>query len=362
MSDMQEAVHQLNARRMGSDRFAPEDLSFAEFAQERWNVPNLAAVLNLAGVDPSTVTIQKLYSMPELPSEARWIIPEVFLEPIRTGFRKPAMWEDLTRDTVMVASPQITVPEIKIADAAMNRINEGETIPLGNIEFGGKTGRVFKIGRGVSLTDEIVMFATINILSPFLEDLGVKMGMSQSALALNTLINGEKAGNTASSAVIGVANTNEGFQYKDFLLANARFSRLGRQTTVAVVDEAAYVAIKDMQEVKGLLGNNQLLRMNSDIPDMNTLNMRVHGMMPASSIMFIDKANAMRRLMAKPLMVESEKIVSKQVNNVYATAMLGFMTFLRDARFIMDATKAYSSHGFPSYMDPTPYEAVEFAN
>jgi len=362
MMDMKDAVTQLNNRRKGSEKFAPEDLSFGEYAQERWGIPSLAALLNLAGIDPGKVTIEQLSSLPDLPYDARWILPEVFLEPIRTGFRKPAMYADLIRDTINVKSAQITVPEIKMSDTQMQKLNEGETIPLGTVEFGGKTGRVFKIGRGFKLTDEVVMFSTINLLSPFLEDLGVKMNMSQTALAIQILINGEVVGNTASAATIGVADTTKGFQYKDFLKAHARFDRLGNSCDIALVDEDTYVAIKDMPEVKGLIGGNQLLKVDSDIKNLTSQAMRVHGLIPANTVMFVDKMKALRRLLAKPLMVESERIVSKQTNVVYATAMLGFMTFLRDGRFMMKSDLAYSGNPFPSYMDPAPYESLEFAN
>ncbi len=362
MSEMKDAVRDLNNRRAGNERFAPEDISFGEYASERWNVPSLSGVLNLAGIDPGKTTIERMYNLPELPTDATWILPEVFLEPIRTGFRRPAMFMDLIRDTVNVSSASITVPEIKMSDAGMQRINEGESIPMGTVEFGGKTGRVFKIGKGFKLTDEVIMFSTVNILAPFLEDLGVKMNMSQNALAINILINGEAAANASSAAVIGVENTTTGFQYRDFLKAHARFDRLNRTADVCIVNEDAYVDIKDMDEVKGLVGTNQLMSVDADIKNMTTHRMRVHGLMPDNAVMFIDKQNALRRLMAKPLMVESERIVSKQATVVYATAMLGFMTFMRDARFIMKSDLAYSSNPFPSWMDPSPYEAIEFAN
>jgi hypothetical protein len=206
------------------------------------------------------------------------------------------------------------------------------------------------------------MFSTINILAPFLEDLGTKMNMSQNALAINILINGEAAANASAAAVIGVDNTTTGFQYRDFLKAHARFDRLGRTSDVLLVNEDTYVDIMDMPEVKGLVGTNQLMSVDADIRDMTSQRMRVHGLIPANCVMFVDRQNALRRLMAKPLTVESERIVSKQATVIYATAMLGFMTFMRDARFIMKQDAAYSGNQFPAWMDPTSYESIEFAN
>lgn len=359
MSDIKEAVNEMNVLRQGSNETAAIDLSFGEYAIERWGIGSLSDFLNLCGIDPAKITVQSLYSLPDLPADSRWILPEIFLDPIRTGFRRPAMFTDLIRDTVPVSQLEVTVPQIKMADATMQKLNEGETIPMGTVAYGGKTGRSFKIGRGFRFTDEVVMFSTIQMLAPFLEDLGTRMNMSQNALAVKMLIEGETSANSA--ATIGVKDTTVGFQYRDFLYAHAQFERIGRSADVSLVNVGTYVDIKDMPEVKGLVGTNQLLRVDSDIKTLSAQSMRTHGLMPAGKVMFVDKMNALRRLMVKPLMVESDRIVSKQSTEVVATAILGFMTILRDGRFLMDAALDVATDDFPTWMDPSAYESATFA-
>ena len=358
MSDIKEAVNEMNNLRQGSAETAAIDLSFGEYMLERCGIGSLSDFLNLCGIDPGKISVQSLYSLPELPADSRWIIPEIFLDPIRTGFRRPAMFTELIRDTVPVSQLEVTVPQIKLADATMQKLNEGETIPMGTVAYGGKTGRSFKIGRGFRFTDEVVMFSTIQMLAPFLEDLGARMNMSQNALAVKMLIEGETSANSA--ATIGVTDETKGFQYRDFLYAHAAFERIGRSADVSLVNVGTYVNIKDMPEVKGLVGNNQLLRVDSDVKTLSAQSMRIHGLMPANKVMFVDKMNALRRLMVKPLMVESDRIVSRQTTEVVATAILGFMTILRDGRFLMDASLPVASNDFPTWMDPTSYESQTF--
>lgn len=357
MLDLPAAVHEMNQMRTGFENFAPVDISFGEYARERWGFSSLSEFLNACGVDPAKVTIEQLFSLPNLPAESRHIVPEVFMEPIRTGFRRPAFFNDLILDTVNIPQMSVTVPQIKMADATMQVINEGESIPVGTISFGSKQARARKVARGFSLTDEVVMFSTIQMLAPFLEDLGVRMNMSQNAEAVRVAINGDGASDAA--AVIGVKTVGE-FSYRDFVYAHAGFDNIGRSCSVSVLDKNTYADIMDMPEVKGLVGNNQLLRVSSDVKTLSNNSMRIHSIVPTGKILFIDKQYRMRRLMVKPLMVESDRIVSRQTNQVFASAILGFTSIMRDGAFIMDNSLDIATNDFPTWMSAAAYEQEGF--
>ena len=44
------------------------------------------------------------------------------------------------------------------------KVNEAETIPLGDVSFGQKSVSLFKIGKGFKLTDEVKNYVSINVL------------------------------------------------------------------------------------------------------------------------------------------------------------------------------------------------------
>ena len=356
--DLENAVRQLNLIRSGNDQNAPIDMSFSEYAQERWGIASLSDFMNLVGIDPAKRTVQQLMTMPDIPTDARWLLPEIFLEPIRTGFRKPSMYTRLVRDSVPVSALSITVPEIKMSDARMERVAEGESIPMGRIQFGGKSARVEKFGKGISLTNEVVMLSTINMLSPFLEDVGARMSTNQDALAVKTLINGEDATNAAVTVGVTTANS---LVWRDFMRVWIQMNRLGRDANIFLSNANTALDVMDLTEFKGFNGVTKTQNINLITPVPTSQDFAIHGLMTDGKIMFINTQQALRRLVLQPLMVDSEKIASRQVTDIYASCMMGFTTIMRDARIIVDKSLAFSGNSFPSWMNVDTYESEEFA-
>ena len=56
------------------------------------------------------------------------------------------------------------------------------------------------------------------------------------------------------------------------------------------------------------------------------------------------------QLTARPLLVESEKIVRTQVAGTYASIITGFANVQRNARVVVDGSLAFSTNGFPTWM------------
>jgi hypothetical protein len=69
------------------------------------------------------------------------------------------------------------------------------------------------------------------------------------------------------------------------------------------------------------------------------------------SLLF-DKAQSLIYLSFRGLMVESERIIMRQIQGTACSLMGGFATIDRTSRVIMDGSLAFSSNGFPSYMTP----------
>jgi hypothetical protein len=344
-SDLKSGLVEFEAIRKGNSETGPVDMGFGDFSREKWGVGTLSDVLNLMGVDVTRKTIDHLYSLPDLPDDSKAIVPILYLDFLRTGYNKPTIINDLIRDTVTVSTPQITMPTIKQADATLQRLNEGETIPMGSISWGGKTAKVEKFGRGFSMTDELVQFATIEILAPFLEDLGTRIGMSQSAMGVATLLDGV--------VTIGVEDIAKGFQYRDFLYAKRNFKGINRNVTSALASVMGCVDIEDMDEVKGLVGTNRLISVTTTPTTSNDLNINTHGLMSNDSVMFIDKSVALRRFVLNLLAIDSQKIMSKQITEIFATMSLGMTTIFEDGRFVMKKTLDRATHDFPQFMNAT---------
>lgn len=350
--DMRHAVGEYDRIITGqhTDTSAPVDMSFSEFAQDKWGV-NFDGILRLAGIDKNKVTVNKLYSLPNLPDDSRYITPIFITEVMRTGLAKPALWADLIRDSITVDSLSVIIPVINLSDAAMKQVAEGESVTYGTIKLDSKTAKISKVGRGFKYTDETFMFSTLNMVTPFLEDLGSRINMSQNAVAIKALLQ--------DIVSIGVKQTGK-FQYRDMVYVHAVMKNINRQINAAVSNVRSYTDVMDMDEVKGLVGTRQLININSEFKTLNVGDMGVHSGIPDDSTLFLDKATALRRLVAMPLKVENERIINKQVTEIVATMMVGFTTLMEDSRFLLNHSLDIATNDFPTTWTPDAIESVGF--
>jgi hypothetical protein len=88
------------------------------------------------------------------------------------------------------------------------------------------------------------------------------------------------------------------------------------------------------------------------------VNYYIHGAMADDQQLLVDQTSAMIKYNAQPLLIEDDRIVSKQVIETYASITTGFGILYRDARVGIDKSLSFGSNGFPSYMDVDPLEVV----
>lgn len=366
LTDMKSAVNQLNALRAGSPLERGIDLSFAEYSRDKWgfgfdektNIPH--SLYQALGVSFSHSTVEQLFTMPEFEEGFRWLVPEIFREAIRTGLRRNPIYGDLIASEETISQMQLIMPSINMSNATPKKIGEAESTPMGQVSFEQKTVRVDKIGMGIKMTDEVIRFSTLSLLSIFLQDLGVKLGIALTTEAIDTLINGDQAGGTDACAVIGTQTINA-FAYRDLLRAWIRMGRIGRLPAGMLSNEDPALDILELPEFKALAGTGTLKQIEVRTPVPQSQAFWIHGAMASlDQVMLIDPTSALIKLNAQPLKVESERIAERQINGTYVTLMTGYATLFRDARLIIDRSMTFASQGFPSFFDVGTYETEAF--
>jgi len=348
-------------RELDSLRKDPEggmDISLGEFVKESYDGITLQGLLDDLGVNPQMDTIQNIVSMPDI--SVRWLIPEVFRDAIRLGLRKNPIYPNLIAGEQTVSQLQITMPALNMSDAKPNKVGVGETITQGDFSFQQKNVKISKIGRGIKVPYEIAQYVSLNVVSLFLQDFGVKLGMGLDTMAINTLLNGDQLDGSDSTAVVGI-NTANTLVFRDLLRIWVRLARLGKNPNVMVGGEISAMDILDLLTTTKYFGVPRAsveLKMQSPLPQNSDF--YVHGVMPTSKALIIDPTSSLIKLNAQPLLVESEKIIQNQTTETYATITCGFATLFRDSRIVMDETITFAGNGFPTYMDPSPQENVLF--
>ena len=342
---LQETVRAAEAIRGHKDN--PVDISFPEIVKQKFNVTIQEFMADL-GINPSIDSIQNIVTLPDL--DARWIIPEVFREALVLGYRAAPIYPNIIAAEEQMKGLSQVMPSINMSDATPKKVNEGETIPLGDISYGSKQFRIFKIGRGIKISYEVAQYSSLNVVSIFLRDFGVKLGHGVDVLAIDCLINGEQADGSESAPVIGTTSGNS-LVYKDLLRPWVRLGRIGRTPTTLLGGETIGIDTLDLDEFKKpVFGKpEQNLVFKSPIP--SSTNFYVHGNIPDDQEIILDPSAGIIKFNGWPLMVESEKIVSNQTQVSYVTLQTGFAKLFRDSAIIVDRKKSFATYGFPAWMD-----------
>lgn len=331
------------------------DISLSDYLTANKQI-SIDEFLEDAGIKVASDTIQNLIQMPG--SDMRWIVPEIYRQALSLGLRNGPNYTNWIASEEPVKGLKVTMPAINMSDATPKKVGMAETIQIGTTSFNQKTVTIHKYGRGIQIPYEIINYVPLNMVSIFMADFGVKMGMGLDSLALHTLLNGDQNDGSDSSAAIGVQAVNT-VTFKDLLKPFVRLSRLGRNIDTMVAGEDMAIELLDMMYNSKTYGTPRVnVELKTPVP--TNANVYVHGKIPSNQVLIFDPRKALVKLNALPLLIEADKIISNQVNEIYASVTTGFCTLTRDSRILMDKSIAFSGNGFPTWMDPTSQEIVTF--
>lgn len=335
----------------------PQDISLSEYlalAKDKLTIDQLYDDL---GINPNIDTIQNIVGMPDV--GLRWLIPEVFRDALRLGLRKSPIYPSLISGEQSVPQTTVTMPAINMSDAKPKKLGIAQTIQTGEVSFDQKSVKIAKYGRGIKVPYEVLQYVSLNLVSIFMSDFGVKLAMGIDTLAINTLLNGDQANGNDAISVLGIQTPND-LVFRDLLKIWVRAGRLGKNFQNMVAGETMAIEILELLTNARTLGTPRVnVTVKTPIPQ--NANVYVHGAVPANQVIIIDPSTAMIKLNAQPLLVETEKIVSNQTEATYASLTTGFATIFKDSRLALDLTRDFNGgYGFPTFMDPTSQEIITF--
>ena len=354
-ADLPGIIKSLDTVRAGSREKPTVEISLAEFLEESYGLTQPEYIKKL-GFNSKVDTMQNILSLPD--NNYRWIIPEIIRDAIQLGIKDAPFYPTLIAGDQSVAGLSITMPFVNPSDAAPAKVNEAETIPLGQISYGQKTVKIFKIGKGIKISDEVKNYVALDVLGLYFRDFGIQLGFAMDNLAIDCLINGNQADGSEAISAIGVESTSAGLTYKDLLRLWIRGSRFGRTFRTMISGEDMALKLLDLDEFKKRESGTTQARLNLKTQIPSSSDIYIHGGVDEKSLLLVDPSAAMIKLTAKNLMLESERIVSNQTEAMYASLTTGFSKMFMDASVLMDSEVAYSSAGFPDYFNLDSFKNV----
>ena len=322
-----------------------KDVTFKGFLMESFGEEMTpAAFYRELGIDLKEATVNKMLETSEL---NRWLFPEIFRDAIRRGIEYTPFHTSLVAAEETINGTGLTMPFMDFTDVDRDEVrlrdtNEGATITEGEIvAWSEKQVTIKKKARGLKQTYESIMFTPIDLAAIFFEELGTQLGADLDRDLIDIALNGDQANGSESAPVIGAAVAGT-LAYQDLTRAWIRFRRIGRNSSVMLTGEADAITILNMPEFQktlpgdGVAPSGVTLRVATPLP--TSQDIFVHDAIPAGKIILVDRARAFIQLTAMPLLIESEKIVSRQIEGEYVSIITGFANIFRDGRLVLDYT------------------------
>jgi hypothetical protein len=306
------------------------------------------------GIDLRSMTVEKMLNTSEL---NRWLFPEVFRDAVVRGLMYTPFYGALVAAEEQINSTGLTMPSMDWTTLDRSQVqlrdtNEGASITEGEIvTWQEKQVTIKKKARGIKQTYESVMFTPIDLAAIFFEELGVQLGADLDHDLINIAFNGDQQDNSQAAPVIG-ATTPGTLTYGDITRAWIRFKRLGRTSTVMLCSEADAQTIFLMEQFQRIRPANGeqaspvTLNLNTLLP--TSQDIYVHDSIPDGKIVLVDVARAFVQLTAMPLLIESEKLVSRQLNGEYVSIITGFANLFKDGRLVLDYTTSIATNPGPA--------------
>jgi hypothetical protein len=374
-SNLKEALDELSNLRKSGDNKLAKDVSYVDYFHKRWGlafdeeklkagdsttIRTPTALFDLLGVDTRSHTVDSFYSNTgNFPTTGMaWLIGEMILEAMRTGMRKAPIYDSLIRTSMPVSRKNVTIPEIKMSDASVYKINEATDIPLGSVSVGENRVSISEYGIGFKMTDAAIREANINLMQIFISDLGVKLQQAITNNAIQTLMTGNNGANAAK--VVGVTTIGT-ITYRDWLRVMLRMSLLGYGPGESLGRENVLLDLLTMPEVQGYAG--QTTKMNIEVVTPMPSRQRFHPNYAITSedqILLVDALSALIKLDLEPLRIESSRIVEKRTELQVATISTGFSTLFNEARLILDKSVDFDVAGWDASLSPSAPDLVAY--
>jgi hypothetical protein len=306
------------------------------------------------GIELSGMTVEKMLNTSEL---TKWLFPELFRDAIRRGLEYTPFYTDLIATEETIGSTGITMPfmdwtTIDRDEVRLRDTNEGATITEGEIiVWSEKQVSIKKKARGLKQTYESIMFTPIDLAAIFFEELGTQLGSDLDAELIDVALNGDQADGSEAAPVIGVTTANT-LTYADLTRAWIRFRRIGRNSTALLVNETDAITILNMAEFQRTIPAGAVqaspVTLNIVSPLPTSQDVYVHDSVSAKKIIMIDRARAFVQLTAMPLLIESERIVSRQIEGEYVSIITGFANIFKDGRMVIDYSTTLGTNPGPT--------------
>ncbi len=353
-TDRLDATPEVVSKALRSLRERGYNVTFKEFLAGQFDgmTPEKFYYDNKIDGDMHSMTMKQMLTTT---GHGRYILPEIWRDNIQKGLEYEGLSVNLVARNENIAQSTILMPSVDFTktdyrEFEMHVVNEGAEIPIGYAEAEAeRTVRIFKRGRGLVQTYEAARELPVGLAALYFQNVGKMLTVQLDNAIMDVLLNGDQANGSLSVPVMGVESTSNGITYNDIVRAWVRQSRLHQTSRVMLANEATAMTILAMDAFQRTLPANGAVNnptgtvVNIRTPLPTSQDIYINEKIPDGKVLFVNPSRAIVQLTNQPLMIESDKDISKQINRSYASIITGFANIDHEARLLLDGTTTYAA-------------------
>ncbi|MGO0058640.1 phage major capsid protein [Brevibacillus fluminis] len=266
------------------------------------------------------------------------LFPAVVETGIRKGLEENNIINQLVATTTNLNTSdtyKTLVWEDVAEDQELRRVAQGGPLPKTKITLGDKEITVFKYGRMLEGTYEAIKNQRLNVYLLQLQRFGYRLALSEVAVAIQVLMNGDGgvsgADTFAISSLGGTANT---MAYKPFVKFKGKFKD-GYMPNIFLMPEELYTDTVTLEQFNNALLGFQFAATGEAQKILGGLPMRCDKV-PDKKIVGIDTRFALNRIIANPLRIEYDKLIDTQIERSAITYSGGFEVLDPESRKVLN--------------------------
>lgn len=269
-------------------------------------------------------------------TESRVLFPEFINRNLLIGLnlgKNEATIEDVVSTTTVIDSESYRGIEADFtnSDLEASRVAEGSTFPRVYLKTKDKTITLQKVGYRFDSTYEVIKEIKVNVFANLIQLMGFKLGRRLTYEALMTLLNGDGNSNPAGAVSSSTSGNINFADLLDLQMAITNFESevlIGNKNTIKKL-----LLIPEFRDP--LIGAKFLTEGQFTTPFGNVI--KVNPLFPDNKVLAFNKKAGVEMLEQKSMsLVESDKIIDKQIEQTVFSKIVGFNKLFTDSAYVLN--------------------------
>lgn len=294
----------------------------------------------------------------------RGIFNELVRRAIVQGIKLSPIYPRIVAEQQASANaPTVYIPTIDTTQNAAEAVGEAVQFPMAVAVFSSRSVNMRKYGLALRITDEAIRYSTMNILQLVLTTQGQKLGMIFDAAAMYVSLNGDQVDNSMTPAIIGVADTGDGFTYADWVHICLHMAAVGMIPNVIIAgftESENLLNIEEFKEPIYRIGDRTFIQVTlQNLMVQKSVEILTKSNFPANTIQILDSSNSLIQCNGRPLLTEQDRNILNETNLAKFSQEICFANALREARVTVLTNQTRTTpYTFDDYTFFAPHDNV----